>query len=164
MSNINYSYDNIFDKIKNNSKVLDIRFDDTKVVSEKNISISSINIKENLNNYLRENSKYDTIIFNQLFTNLKEDKINIILEKLKDISFQHTKIFFINNIITNFNQYYYHPFSFLKIFGYPVYMENMYDNIREHDMNIINSDRANSYNLITYPIETFIIICNFKNF
>ena len=106
-------YDNIFEKIKCNSKVLNINFDN-KILSDKNISITNINIKENFKKYLKENNKYDFIILNEIFTNLLEDKINIVLEKLKDISFEHTKIFFINNIITNSNQYYYHPFSILK--------------------------------------------------
>lgn len=164
MCDTNSIYDSIFDKINYGHKVLNINFDNNKIISQKNISITTINIKENLNNYLKETNKYDTIIFNEIFSNLLEDKINIVLEKLKDVSLNHTKIFFINNIITNFNQYYYHPFSILKIFGYPVYMENMYDVIRNNNLVIINVDRANSYNLITYPIETFILICNFKYF
>lgn len=168
MYDINYILENIFFKINSNSKVLIVKFNDliynNKFISEKNILLSEINIKNSLNSYLKENNKYDAIILNEIFTNLLEDKIIIILEKLKDISFKHTKIFFINNIITNSSQYYYHPFSILKIFGYPVYMENMYDTIRNNNLVILNVDRANSWNLITYPIETFILICNFRYF
>ena len=160
MELINSIYDNIYEKIKFNDKILDIRFDDIVQIKVNKI----INIHKNHNLYLKEKSKYDVIIFNQLFTNLSDYKIHNILEKLKDISFSHTKIFFINNIITNFNQYYYHPFSFLKVFGYPVYMEYMYDNIRNCDLKIINSERINSYDLFTYPIETFIVACVFKYF
>ena len=161
MNIINSIYNNIFEKIKYNNKILNIRFDDNFVINDDQITIENINIK-NYDMYVKENSKYDVIICNQLFTNMSDDKIQHILEKLKDISFSHTKIIFINNIITNFNQYYYHPFSFLKIFGKSVYMEYMYDIIRDCNMNIINTDRVYSYDLFTYPIETFIVICIFK--
>jgi cyclopropane fatty-acyl-phospholipid synthase-like methyltransferase len=183
----------LFSKIKNNNKILIIDynnnynnlFDNILLIKSLNLTIyyliKNINdikiLEDKLNQYdynkiiftnkdlndIKE--KYDNIIFFDLFCQFTDQKISNKLEKCKLILNNYGTLIFINNIITKYNQYAYHPISFLRTFFIDncVYMSDLYDKIRENEMYVIDSYRLFTFHIPTYPIEFFSIICKFKN-
>ena len=146
-------------KINKNQKILNIqpdyiKFENNEIISEKNIKIKNSSSIED------ENDIYDIIIFYDLFLN-KDTVVNDIIEKSKKILSLNGKIIFINNIVTNYSQYKYHPFSYLKCFyfGRTNYIDDIFDEIRYKGLYVIDFDRLYTINLWSYPLEYFSIIC-----
>jgi cyclopropane fatty-acyl-phospholipid synthase-like methyltransferase len=183
----------LFSKIKNNNKILIIDynnnynnlFDNILLIKSLNLTIyyliKNINDIKILEDKLKQydynkiiftnkdlddiKEKYDNIIFFDLFCQFTDQKISSKLEKCKLILNNYGTLIFINNIITKYNQYAYHPISFLRTFFIDncVYMSDLYDKIRENEMYVIDSYRLFTFQIPTYPIEFFSIICKFKN-
>ena len=63
------------------------------------------------------------------------------------------------NIITYYNQYTYHPFSY---FFKCIYISDLYDILKENELIILDSNRILTLDIPTYPIEYFSIICENK--
>lgn len=150
-------------KIKKNTKILNIQPSYVKlenkneyknIIIEKNIKIKNISKIED------ENDMYDIIIFYDLFLN-KETDVNKQIEKSKKLLTINGKIIFINNIITNYNQYKFHIFSYLKCFyfGRTNYIDDIFEEIRNNELYIIDFDRIYTVDLWSYPLEYFSIIC-----
>jgi hypothetical protein len=146
-------------KIKKNTKILNIqpnyiKLENNDVIFEKNIKIkNSLSIDD-------ETEIYDIIIFYDLFLNTDKNISNI-LQKSKKLLSIKGKIIFINNIVTNYNQYKFHPFSYLRCFyfGRANYIDDIFDEIRRNDLHVIDFDRIYTIDLWSYPLEYFSIIC-----
>jgi hypothetical protein len=150
-------------KIQKNKSILNIDNNElfNNIIIKKELIIKNIKL-ENLE-LEKEEIFYDYIIIYNLFSNL-ENIILKTLEKIKKLLKKNGHIIFINDIITRYVQYYYHPFSYLRyiLFGKCIYFCDIYDKIRQYELNIIDSDRLYTIGLWTYPIEYFSIICEVK--
>ena len=171
----NKNYNNIFDNI-DIIKNLNIEI---HILNVKNDEIDSLYKNINDSNYnkikfltedifeINENNKYDNIIFFDIFCKFDNKNIEKILEKSKTLlkNYYNSNIIFINNLITKYNQYAYHPISYFRSFFIDncIYISDLYDKIRENEMYVIDSYRLFTFQIPTYPIEFFSIICKFKN-
>jgi cyclopropane fatty-acyl-phospholipid synthase-like methyltransferase len=183
----------LFSKIQNNKKILIIDyknnynnlFDNILLIKSLNLTIYYLNVNlneiKNLENRLKEyeydkiiflnkdideiKGNYDIIIFFDLFSKFSNEIISTKLEKCKLLLKPNGSIIFINNIITKYNQYAYHPISYFRSFFIDncIYISDLYDKIRENEMYVIDSYRLFTFQIPTYPIEFFSIICKFKN-
>ena len=183
----------LFSKIQNNKKILIIDyknnynnlFDNISLIKSLNLTIYYLNVNlneiKNLENRLKEyeydkiiflnkyideiKGNYDIIIFFDLFCKFSNEIISTKLEKCKLLLKPNGSIIFINNIITKYNQYAYHPISYFRSFFIDncIYISDLYDKIRENEMYVIDSYRLFTFQIPTYPIEFFSIICKFKN-
>jgi hypothetical protein len=150
-------------KINKNEKILNIHPDyinfenNHNIISERNIKIKNSSSIDN------EKDNYDIIIFYDLFLNTNT-VVNEIIEKSKRKLSLNGKIIFINNIVTNYSQYRYHPFSYLRCFyfGRANYIDDIFDEIRFNGLYVIDFDRLYTINLWSYPLEYFSIICVVK--
>lgn len=161
--NIDYNneleYNNLFENI---DIIYSLKLKIDCINVKKNI-ISNLNSSDNISFDIKDiievDKKYDIIIFCNLFC---EFNLNIIKEKInfsRKLLNREGKIIFINNIITYYNQYIYHPFSyFLKC----IYISDLYDIINNEDLKILDSNRILTLEIPTYPIEYFSIICENK--
>jgi cyclopropane fatty-acyl-phospholipid synthase-like methyltransferase len=184
----------LFSKIKNNKKILIIDyennynnlFDNILLIKNLNLTIYYLIVNLNyteivkkklkeydydkiifINNDIEEitEKNYDNIIFFDLFSKFNNDKIKFKIEKCKFLLKNNGSLIFINNIITKYNQYIYHPLSYIRSFFIDncIYMSDMYDKIKENELYIIDSYRLFTFQIPTYPYEIFSIICKFKN-
>ena len=170
----NKNYNNIFDNI-DIIKNLNIEI---HILNVKNDEIDSLYKNINDSNYnkikfltedifeINENNKYDNIIFFDIFCKFDNKNIEKILEKSKTLlkNYYNSNIIFINNLITKYNQYMYHPISYFREYFYDncVYITDMYDKLRENELYIIDSYRLFTFQIPTYPIEFFSVICTNK--
>lgn len=185
----------LFSKIQRNNKILIVDdnknynniFDNIDIIKNLNIEIHVINVKtdkiDSLYKILKEkdydkiefysynifdmdeNTKYNNIIFFDIFCKINDENIQKIIEKSKFLlKIRNSNLIFINNIITKYNQYMYHPFSYIRdcLYDNCVYMTDIYDKIRNNGLYVIDSDRLFTFNIPTYPIEFFSVICMFK--
>ena len=145
-------------KIKQNQIVLNTTYFEVdnentlKKIEKLNITIiNNLNIEEEEN----ENS-YDIIIFYNVLNDFKKEKTKKLLKK-------DGKIIFINNIITNYNQFLFHPLSYLHCFFVkPIYISDFFDQIRKNELTIKDFDRIDTINVWSYPLEYFSTICEYK--
>ncbi len=180
-------------KIKSFTKVLIIDYNNNyndlienlNIIEEKNIKIDYINISENIiknlikndetkniNFYSNDiltfltNEKYDNIIFFEIFSKVNINDINKHIEKSKELLYSQNngKIIFINNIITRYTQYMYHPFSYFRnyLIDNCIYITDMYDKLRENQLIVLDSYRIFTLDFPTYPMEFFSILCEMK--
>jgi hypothetical protein len=170
----NKNYDNIFDNID--------------IIKNLQIEIHILNVKENeieklykkTKEYdynkikffskdildLEDDIKYDNIICFNIFCKLNEKELSKVLDKSKIIlkNKKYSTIIFINNVITRYNQFIYHPLSYFRNYFYDncVYITDMYDKLRYNDLYIIDSYRLFTFQIPTYPLEFFSVICVLK--
>ena len=180
-------------KIKSSTKILIIDYNNNyndlienlNIIQEKNIKIDYINIPENIIKNLNKNEenqninfysnniltflteeKYDNIIFFEIFSKININDMSLHIEKSKELlrSQKYGKIIFINNIITRYTQYMYHPFSYFRnyLIDNCVYITDMYDKIRENQLVVLDSYRIFTIDFPTYPMEFFSILCEIK--
>jgi len=154
--------DILFNKIKRTSCILNIDKNNNyifykNIIQEKNLKITNITYDEFKN--FKEEYKYDFIIFFQLYSE-DESKVSIYLEKSKDIIKENRYIILINLLLTSYNYYTYHPFSYIQkyILGKPVYLTILDDSLREVGFKIKNMTRLYSVYILNYPIEYFCVI------
>ena len=135
-------YSEIFesDKIKPESRIL---------IFNKNTPI--LNPKFNIDYYTKEkdfsNIYYDFLLF--------EDYLTFKLYFTNE--FNYSKIMIIENLITSYNQYYYHPLTYVFT---NFYLSDFYNDLsgNNYGLRIIDSFRLYSDTSIpTYPIEIFLI-------
>lgn len=109
-------------------------------------------------------NKYNIIILYNIFSEYDNDKIKEIFDIIKNVLIDDGKIILINNLITKINIYKFHPFSYVNFlfFGKAVYIHNMIEEIRSNDFYILDCDRIYTYDLITYPIEYFSMVCRLR--
>jgi hypothetical protein len=185
-------YSELFiNKIKNNTKnlIIDYYHDykdiiyNKNIINEKNVTIDIFNFtkedSEKINkivnteyniNYFSKSinefnpiEKYNNIIIFDLFNN--KNDIESTIEIVKKFVKKYGKIIFINDIITKYSQYMYHPFSYFRDYFTTkcMYIDDIYDIIRFNNLYIIDCFRLLTFDLFTYPIEYFSIICEIKN-
>jgi len=154
--------DILFNKIKRSSHILNIYKNnhytfDANIIQEKNLKVRNISYDEFKN--FKEESKYDFIIFFQLYSE-DETIVSIYLEKSKDIIKDNGYIMLINILLTSYYHYIYHPFSYIQkyILGKPIYLTIVDDRLRELGFKIKNMTRLYSTYFLNYPIEYFCII------
>jgi hypothetical protein len=160
--NLIYNNDILYNKINNSSNILIIdknyeNFFDENILIKKKIKVQNSSYSDFFE--ILEEKKFDFIIFYDLFS--KSDKlIQKNLDKGHKLLKNRGHIILINNVITNYSQYTYHPLSYLQkyIFGKSVYLNNLEDTLKEFDFKIINLTRLYTINFITFPIEYFCII------
>jgi hypothetical protein len=170
----NKDYNNIFDNI-DIIKKLDIEIHIINVKKDKIDNLYKIAKEKDYDKikffsndifFIDDTIKYNSIIFFDIFCKFNDENIEKILEKSKLLlkNINSSNLIFINNIITKYNQYMYHPFSYIR--GYLcdncVYITDIYDKIRNNGLYVIDSDRLFTFNIPTYPVEIFSIICMFK--
>lgn len=140
-------------KIKESKKILNLdnknQNIDKKFIENKNIIIKNSIDLEN------ENELYDIVICYDFFSKKKD------LEKLKKILSKNGNIIFIEKLVTNYIQYKYHPLSYISLVK-PVYISDVFDELRYNDLVIVDFDRVYNIDIWTYPIEYFSIICEIK--
>ena len=148
-------------------------FENICIIDKLKLKIDCINIEKNIIKNLKSNDKisfdikdieeinkkYNIIIFNNLFYQFDLTVIKNKIEKAKSLLKSGGKIIFINNIITYYNQYTYHPFSY---FFKCIYISDLYDILKENELIILDSNRILTLDIPTYPIEYFSIICENK--
>ena len=153
------------------------------IIQEKNLKIDYINISEHnikainkdckdINFYSNDiltfstNQKYDIIIFFEIFGKIHINEMSLHIEKSKELlkCKKNGKIIFINNIITKYTQYMYHPLSYFRnyLIDNCIYITDMYDNLRENQLLILDSYRIFTIDFPTYPMEFFSILCESK--
>jgi len=163
-------------------------FDNIDIIKNLNIEIHVVNVKKNkieelykiakekeynkieFHSYdifeIDENIKYNNIIFFNIFCKFKDEEIEKLLEKSKLLlkNINSSNLIFINNIITKYNQYIYHPFSYIRDYFCDncVYITDMYDKLRNNGLYVIDSYRLFTFNIPTYPIEFFSVICTIR--
>lgn len=174
-------------KIKNNTKNLIIDYYhnyqdiiyNMDIIHEKNIKLDIFNftkqdsekinkiVKGEFINYFSKSiiefdpiEKYNNIIIFDLFNDSKnniETTITIVKKFLK----KYGKIIFINDIITKYTQYMYHPLSYFRQYfsNKCIYIDDIFDILKFNKLYIIDSFRLFTYDLPTYPIEYFSIVC-----
>ena len=152
---INYKllYDRIFtcEKIMNSKDILFISSS-----SNETIHVSKINFNDIIS------KSYHTIIildFFSLFSFFSEVKEKI--DYYKTFLKKNGKIIFIEQLLTNDN---YQPVTLLKhilspIVGKNIKMEDMYDNLKDCGLYILDTDRIYSDEILFSSIEYFSIIC-----
>lgn len=168
-------------KIKRNTKVLHIFFQNNNFVSY-NIDFlvkneeHLFNLKSQFRTIIYENSDsldilddfdFDVILFSNLFSLMNEEKINQIIQFVKEKS-KNSLFMFLNEIIYKDVQRY-HPFSWIRNFiynvspvniGKTVFLSDVYEILQENGLKILDSSRITSdHGLISYPIENFLIVC-----
>lgn len=145
-------------KIKRNQVVLNSTYFEIEDENTlKKLEEMNINVINNLNIDEEENENfYDIIIFYNVFSDFKKEKTKNILKK-------NGRIIFINNIITNYNQFLFHPFSYLQCFFVKsIYIKDFFDEIRKNELTIKDFDRIGNVNIWSYPLEYFSTICEYK--
>lgn len=154
--------DILFNKIKRSSHILNIDRNNhyvcnPNIIEEKNLKVTNITYDEFKN--FKEEDKYDFIIFFQLYSE-DTNKISLYLEKSKYIIKENRYIILINLLLTSYNYYTYHPFSYIQkyILGKPVYLTILDDCLREVGFKIKNMTRLYSVYILNYPIEYFCVI------
>ena len=184
-----FIYQNLTKNIKKNTKNLIIDFnynieDIRKIDNNMNIELHFYNVKcRHINNTFKniflfekdifeiieepENivSKFDNIFFINLLTSFDIEKIKVIFNNCgKILKSEDSNLIFIDNLITKYNQYSWHPFSYIRnfILDYCVYISNIYDYLNYSDIIVINSDRILTVDIPTYPVEIFCITCRKK--
>ena len=152
--------DILFNKIKRSSYILNVDknnhyiFDET-LLKEKNLKVKNINYE----NILKEEDKYDFVIFYQLCSE-DDNLISMYLDKSKNIIKDSGYIILINILLTSYYYYNYHPFSYIQkcILGKPIYLTILDDMLRDNGFKIKNMSRLYSVDVLKYPIEYFCII------
>jgi hypothetical protein len=145
----------LINKIKDYRSILNL--EPSQIINNELIMKKNIKIK-NASNIDDENELYDIII---CYNSFSKKEINF--EKLKKTLTKRGKVIFINELITSFIQYKYHPFSYVRyLFNTPIYISNVFDELRQNDLIVIDVDRIYNVNLWTYPLEYFSIICDVK--
>jgi hypothetical protein len=185
----------LFSKIQRNNKILIVDdnknynniFDNIDIIKNLNIEIHVINVKtdkiDSLYKILKEkdydkiefysynifdmdeNTKYNNIIFFDIFCKINDENIQKIIEKSKLLlKIRNSNLIFINNIITKQNQYIYHPISYIRDYFCDncIYITDLYDKLKNNELYVIDSYRLFTFNIPTYPIEFFSVICMFK--
>ena len=128
--------DFFFSKIKRGSTVLCFGEIDEKIIKDLDLI---------LHTNPSETDKYDIIIFQGVFPTEEN-----VAEKYKNYLKDCGKIIFINEVITDYMYYKYHPYNCLT-FGYLryyEYLENIYDKLKENELKIIDSYRIDSSNIL----------------
>jgi hypothetical protein len=114
---------------------------------------------------------YDVIIFNNIFSYYDNNYIGDMLMKYKKILKNTGHIVFINELI-EYSRQYYHPITFFKNllynvskynFGKIVTITDMYRHIHECGIQVFDCYRIFSVDIITYPIQMFMITTKFRN-
>jgi hypothetical protein len=152
-------YNNIFNdiiehKIRPFSKVLAIVQEGntfSTLVIGKNIHFEILNTNV-VSSY--KNNNYDYILFQDF--NIFKKFNNDTKIKLKNDG----KIMILTNIIATYNQYYYHPLSYIfNFFNEQIYLTDFSNNLRsEYGYKLIDLYRIFSYDKIpTFPIEFFLV-------
>ena len=158
MNLMNYNeafYDLFKYKIKNNTKLLAVNdinkyfYNNTEILSEKNINLSYI--EDDVEDYL-----YDYIIFQDYKQFEEFYKIHDTDSYLKN----NGKIKIVVNMITSYNQYYYHPLSYLLniLENSQYYMPEVLQELRNvYEFHIIDIYRLCSRDIPSYPMQCFLI-------
>lgn len=162
-------------------------FDNTDIIKNLDIEIHVINVKKDKIDELykftkekdynkiefyshtifeiNENNKYNNIIFFNIFYKFDNQNIEKLLEKSKLLlKNTNSNLIFINNIITKYNQYMYHPISYIRDYFCDncIYISDIYDKLIINGLYVIDSYRLFTFDIPTYPIEIFSVICIFK--
>ena len=172
----------ILDYSNNYDKILDV----IETIKNLNLEIHILNVEEqkilklneNIKNYNyekiyfhRENIfdfkldiKFNNIIFFDLFSLFLDSDVNNIINTSKIfLKNEYSAFIFGNNVVTKYFNYMYHPISYINyLFKNNIYIENMYDKLRENDLYIIDSHRIDTKEILLYPFEYFSIICRRK--
>ena len=157
---INYKllYDRIFtcEKIMNSK---DILFISSSSNSNETIHVSKINFNDIII------KSYHTIIILDLFSSFSFSEVKEKIDYYKTFLKKNGKIIFIEQLLTNDN---YQPITLLKhilkhilspIVGKNIKMEDMYDNLKDCGLYILDTDRIYSDEILFSSIEYFSIIC-----
>ena len=172
----------ILDYGENYDKILDI----IEIIKNLNLEIHILNVKEELILELEENLKkhnyekiyfhrenifdfsldvkFNNILFFDLFSLFSENDVNDILYKSKIfLKNDYSTFIFGNNVVTKYFNYMYHPISYINyIFKNNIYIEDMFDKLRQNGLYIVDSDRLHTKEILLYPFEYFSIICRRK--
>ena len=138
-------------------------------ISKLNIELQKYNYKkiyfysENILNF-NTNKKFNNIIFFDLFTIFSDDIISFNIDRTKlFVKNEYSNLIFINNVVTKYFNYMYHPMSYINyFFKNNVYIETMFDKIRENNLYIVDSHRLFTVEILTYPFEYFSVISRHK--
>ena len=151
---INYKllYDRIFtcEKIMNSKDILFISSSSNETIHVSKINFNDIIIKS-----------YHTIIILDLFSSFSFSEVKEKIDYYKTFLKKNGKIIFIEQLLTNDN---YQPMTMIKhilspIVGKNIKMEDMYDNLKDCGLYILDTDRIYSDEILFSSIEYFSIIC-----
>ena len=151
---INYKllYDRIFtcEKIMNSKDILFISSSSNETIHVSKINFNDIIIKS-----------YHTIIILDLFSSFSFSEVKEKIDYYKTFLKKNGKIIFIEQLLTNDN---YQPMTIIKhilspIVGKNIKMEDMYDNLKDCGLYILDTDRIYSDEILFSSIEYFSIIC-----
>ena len=173
---MNNLYKDVFtsEKIKPKSKILVMSPDKNyDFITQNLFYIIKLDLKIDLvdKNFKIEHGKYDLIIFNNIFSNYDNDYVGEILMMYKPVLKEYGSIIFINELI-EYNRQYYHPLTLIKNilftitrynFGKTISITDMYRYIQECGIHVFDCYRIFSADIITYPVQIFMISARFKN-
>ena len=108
--------------------------------------------------------KFNNIIFFDLFTLFSDDIINTTIENSKPLlKSEYSNIIFVNNVVTRYSIYMYHPISYINyLTRNNVYIEDMFDKLRNNNLYLVDSHRLDTFEILFYPFEYFSVICRIR--
>jgi hypothetical protein len=123
--------------------------------SNETIHVSKINFNDIII------KSYHTIIILDLFSSFSFSEVKEKIDYYKTFLKKNGKIIFIEQLLTNDN---YQPMTIIKhilspIVGKNIKMEDMYDNLKDCGLYILDTDRIYSDEILFSSIEYFSIIC-----
>lgn len=159
----------IIDEIKKLNLELHFLNIDSKNICKLNRESEKYNYKkiffysESISNF-KTSKKFNNIIFFELFSTFSDEIINNNINNSKSLlKNEYSNIIFINTVITKYFNYMYHPISYINyLFKNNVYIEDMFDKIRQNNLYLVDSHRINTVEILFYPVEYFSVICRFR--
>jgi hypothetical protein len=159
----------IIDEIKKLNLELHFLHIDSKNIYKLNMELEKYNYKkiffysESISNF-KTSKKFNNIIFFELFSAFSDEIINNNINNSKSLlKNEYSNIIFINTVITKYFNYMYHPISYINyLFKNNVYIEDMFDKIRQNNLYLVDSHRINTVEILFYPFEYFSVICRFR--
>jgi hypothetical protein len=159
----------IIDEIKKLNLELHFLHIDSKNIYKLNMELEKYNYRkiffhsESIFNF-KTSKKFNNIIFFELFSAFSDEIINNNINNSKSLlKNEYSNIIFINTVITKYFNYMYHPISYINyLFKNNVYIEDMFDKIRQNNLYLVDSHRINTVEILFYPFEYFSVICRFR--